>query len=77
MPLDPSTLSRLARALATTQPDEIACDECFARMDAFADLLLSGKPAEELLPKIHAHLQRCPDCKEEFESLLAMLRATG
>jgi hypothetical protein len=26
-------------------------------------------------PRIAAHLDRCPDCKEEFDALVAIVRA--
>ena len=47
-------------------PDEIGCDECFALSDQFAELVLGRKPAAELMPLVHPHLERCPDCWEEF-----------
>ncbi len=66
----------MVRAIAQTRPDEIDCDEFFAQMDLYAELVLAGKPAAEALPFIQEHLERCPDCKEEFEALLEVLRHT-
>ena len=70
-------LKKMMGAVASTLPDEIGCDECFALSDQFAELVLDGKPAAYLIPLVHAHLERCPDCKEEFEAFLAALRLTS
>ncbi len=70
-------IEKMMGAVAHTLPDEIGCDECFALLDQFAELVLDGKPAADLMPLVHAHLERCPDCKEEFEALLVALRLTS
>ena len=70
-------LKKMMGAVARTLPDEIGCDECFALSDQLAELMLEGKPAAELMPLVHAHLERCPDCREEFEALLDALRLTS
>ncbi len=36
---------------------------------------LAGKNAAEALPLVQDHLERCGDCREEFEALLAALQA--
>lgn len=73
-PLRPEQLARMARMVAATRPDEIGCDECFEQLDQFAELHLAGKNAAEALPLVQDHLDRCGDCREEFEALLAALR---
>ena len=65
----------MVRGILTTRPDEIGCDECFAQLDRFVELQLAGKNAAEAMPLVHDHLERCHDCREEFEALLAALRA--
>ena len=65
----------MVRGILTTRPDEIGCDECFAQLDRFVELQLAGKNAAEAMPLVHDHLERCQDCREEFEALLAALRA--
>lgn len=77
MPGDTTLARKMARALAHTRPDELDCDACFDAMDRFAELVMQGLPAHEALPLVHDHLQRCTDCREEFEALLAALRETG
>jgi hypothetical protein len=73
--LDPDMLKEMARGIATTRPDEIGCAECFEQMDQFVDLSLAGKNAAQAMPLVQDHLERCGDCREEFEALLAAVRA--
>lgn len=74
-PLRPEQLKQMARMVAATRPDEIGCDECFEQLDRFAELHLAGKNAAEAMPLVQDHLDRCGDCREEFEALLAVLQA--
>jgi hypothetical protein len=72
-PLDPETLKRMVRGIATTHPHEIGCEECFQQLDRFVDMKLAGKNAAEAMPLVQDHLEQCDDCREEFEALLAAL----
>ena len=69
------TLKKMVRGVVTTRPDEIGCDECFEQLDRFIEMVLAGKNAAEAMPLVQDHLERCDDCREEFEALLAALRA--
>jgi hypothetical protein len=75
MKLDRIKLKEMVRAIANTHGDEIGCDDCFAQLDAFAEMALAGKGAAEALPLVQEHLRHCRDCREEFEALLDALRA--
>lgn len=75
MNLEPIKLKRLVRSILTTRPDEIGCDDCYARLDIFVEMTLAGKNAAEAMPLVHDHLQRCGNCREEFEALLAALQS--
>ena len=59
---------RIKRLLGPDRP-ELMCDECFERLDEFVDLELRGARAEEELPGMRPHLEGCPACREEYESL--------
>lgn len=52
---------------------EVGCDECFEQLDRFVELELSGADADAALPGMRGHLQGCPACREEHESLVALL----
>lgn len=75
--LDPSMIKQMARGIATTRTDEIGCAECFEQVDQFVELELAGKNAAQALPLVQDHLNRCNNCREEFEALLHALRAVA
>ena len=68
-------LKKMVNGIINTRPDEIGCDDCFAQLDRFAELVLVGKNAAEAMPLVQDHLDRCMDCREEFEALLRALKA--
>lgn len=72
--IEPKTLKRIVRSALRARPREIGCDECFERVDRFVEMELAGKNAAEAMPLVHAHLERCEACREEFEALLDALR---
>jgi hypothetical protein len=61
---------RLERLLGPTGPD-IGCEECFERLDEYVELELQGRDAEAQVPGMRAHLDGCPACREDYESLRA------
>ncbi len=77
VPIDPETLGQMVRGILSTRPDEIGCDECFEQLDRFVELTLAGKDAAAAMPLVRDHLDRCHDCREEFEALLLALRAVA
>ncbi len=56
-----------------TQEDDIDCDATFELMNQYAEMLLRGEDVAQILPKVHRHIQSCPDCLEELEALLRTL----
>ncbi len=74
-PLPPEMLKRLLRQIAQTQATEIACDEAYRFMGQFAERVARGEDAGCLMPQVQQHLDRCPDCREEFNALLRALDA--
>jgi predicted anti-sigma-YlaC factor YlaD len=58
----------IKRLLGPERP-EILCDECFERIDEYVDLELRGAAADDELPGMRPHLEGCPACREEYESL--------
>ena len=71
--LESQKLRQLVRGIATARPDEIVCDDCFEQLDSFVEMTLAGKHVTEARPLAQDHLDRCGDCREEFEALLAAL----
>jgi hypothetical protein len=52
---------------------ELGCDECFAELDRHVELDLAGRDADAEVPGMRAHLEGCQACREEWESLRALL----
>ena len=73
--VDPELLKQMARGIMTTRLDEIGCQECFQQVDRFVDLELAGKDAAAAMPLVQDHLNRCRDCREEYEALLTALQS--
>jgi hypothetical protein len=63
---------RLRRLLGPTGPD-IGCDECFERLDEYVELELQQRDPDAAVPGMREHLDGCPACREEHESLRALL----
>ena len=57
----------------TSRPDEIGCDAYMEQTDHFVEMILAGKNARQAVPLVQDHLARCPDCREEFETLATAL----
>jgi len=53
---------------------EVACEECFELLDEYVELELAGEDADRRLPGMREHLQGCPACNEDHESLLAFVQ---
>jgi hypothetical protein len=54
---------------------EVSCDECFELLDEYVELELDGRAADDRIPGLRAHLDGCPACREEYESLRALVSA--
>ena len=67
---------KLVRVVAETREVEIGCDECFERLDSFAETELSGIEASAAMPLVSDHLDKCADCRSTFDALLTALRST-
>jgi len=63
----------MIRALLGPAGPELTCDQCFEELDRFVELELAGGDAERAVPGMGAHLRGCPACREEHESLLALV----
>jgi hypothetical protein len=68
----PDLTQALGRLLGPAGP-EVGCDVCFDQLDRYVELELGGQDADAALPGLRAHLQGCPACSEEHESLRALV----
>ena len=68
----PDLKHALVRLLGPGEP-EVGCDACFDELDRYVELELAGHDADAAIPGLRAHLAGCPACREEHESLRALL----
>jgi hypothetical protein len=68
----PDLKQALVRLLGPSGP-EVDCDRCFADLDRYVELELAGADADTAVPGLRAHLDGCPACREEHESLKALV----
>jgi predicted metal-binding protein len=77
MPLERQQIKTLLSAVSRTRDEYIDCGECLASMAEFAELQLVGAEIPEALHLIQEHLAICPECTEEYEVLLDVIRAAA
>jgi hypothetical protein len=70
----PDPQEALRRLLGPAEP-EVGCDACFEGLDRYVELEVAGADADRAMPGLRAHLDGCPACREEHESLVALVRA--
>lgn len=68
-PGNPRRRAELVDRLLGPDAAELSCEECFAQLDRYVELSLDGAQADERVPGMRAHLDGCPACAEDFESL--------
>jgi anti-sigma factor RsiW len=54
---------------------EVGCDSCFEQLDYYVERELAGEDVDAAAPGLRAHLDVCPACREEHESLIALVAA--
>lgn len=62
----------VGRLLGPADP-EVGCEVCFEELDRYVELELAGDDVDATIPGLRAHLDGCPACREEHDSLLALV----
>jgi hypothetical protein len=70
--MDADRAELIARLLGPAGP-ELSCEACFELLDEYVDLEVAGEDADARLPGMRAHLEGCPACNEDHESLRALV----
>ena len=67
----PADRDRLLKRLLGPTGPEVTCDECFDQLDMYVEVELAGGDPDAAVPGLRAHLDGCPACREDYESLRA------
>ncbi len=57
--------------------EEVSCEGCFDQLDEYVELEVAGDDPAAAMPGMRAHLEGCPACREDQESLRDLVRAGG
>jgi len=68
----PDLKQTLGRLLGPASP-EVGCDVCFDELDRFLELEVAGHDPDAAVPGLRMHLDGCPACREEHESMYALV----
>jgi hypothetical protein len=68
----PELKQALGRLLGPAGP-EVGCDVCSEELDRYVELEVAGRDADAAIPGLRAHLEGCPACREEHESLYTLV----
>jgi hypothetical protein len=68
----PDLKQTLTRLLGPAGP-EVGCEACFEKLDRYVELEIAGAGADAAIPGLRAHLEGCSACREEHESLYALV----
>ena len=67
---------KLITAMLGPDGPELTCEECFEQLDRYVELELAATDADSAIPGMRAHLEGCPACHEDHESLKAFVGST-
>lgn len=70
----PDDARMLAERLIGPGEPELSCEECFEALDGYAERELADADAGTAMPAMRAHLAGCAACRDDHDSLLALLR---
>jgi hypothetical protein len=73
---DSDPARRLGLVLGPPCP-ELTCEQCFEQLDRYVELELADRDADAEVVGMRAHLEGCPACHEDRDSLAALLRSNA
>jgi hypothetical protein len=73
MSIEADKCSELIERLLGPTGYQLDCQECFELVNEYAELELIGIEAGTVIPGLRTHLEGCSACKEDHESLRALL----
>ena len=74
---DPRPEEEMLGRLLGPDTAELSCEQCFEQLDRYVELSLAGESADRQVAGMRAHLEGCPACAEDFESLRELVSDQG
>jgi hypothetical protein len=74
MTVKKNRFERWLQSIHNTQDEEISCSECFDLVSHYVEAELAGEDAGAKMPQLKQHLDQCPACREEYETLRDLQR---
>jgi hypothetical protein len=71
--MNPDRPERLIGRLLGPDGPEVTCEQCFELLDRYVELELDGANPDVAIPGMRAHLEGCPACAEDHDSLRALV----
>ncbi|MFQ5399361.1 MAG: hypothetical protein ACE5E7_07150 [Anaerolineae bacterium] len=72
--LNEQIVAKLMHMMEHTHEVEYSCEETFALLDEYAEMVTDDQEAAALMPLVQRHLDLCPDCCDKFDTLLRILQ---
>lgn len=74
--LNAAIVKNLMEMLDHTHEDMYSCEETFALLDEYVELIADADNEETaaLMPYVKRHLDRCPDCHDVYATLLNIIQ---
>ena len=63
------------RMLERVEREDITCDELYMKLDEYVERQVDKRDAAYIMPLMREHLEVCPECCEEYETLLHVVEA--
>lgn len=68
------TMAVRLKSLTIAGTTAVSCEEVFAVLDEFTEAVQRGENVLIFMPLVRQHVEVCPACREEYETLLKMLQ---
>lgn len=73
--LNATLVKNLMEMLDHTYEGMYSCEETFALLDEYVELIADDEEAVELMPYVKRHLDKCPDCHDVYATLLNIIQS--
>lgn len=73
--LNAALVKNLMEMLDHTHEGMYSCEETFALLDEYVELIADEEEAATLMPYVKRHLDKCPDCHDVYATLLSIIQS--